>query len=70
MHLLIIIVICVGLWLLFPVGFKYLVGVGIGFCFGGFWWCLLSILGYIPSGCFLCFVLAGIVGGCVLAAKG
>lgn len=72
MHLLAILVTCIFLWILFPKGFKYLVGTWVGIVFGGFFWglgviafdCLLS------GRAFVAFIVAGIVGGCVLAARG
>lgn len=77
---LIIALACVGLWLVFPKGFKYLVGSLVGTCAGGFVWGLGVLAWTVALGndvswhgmgwSFLGCVVMGIVGGCVLAARG
>lgn len=73
MHLVYVFIACVGLFVLFPKAFKYLVGTWIGVSVGGLAWCTAS-LAFFPTffspGGFLGFIVAGIVGGCILAAKG
>lgn len=73
MHLIPIVLVCVGLFMLFPKGFKFMVGTWVGFTAGCFVWCL-SVLaisdGLFTPRAFAAFAVAGIVGGCVLAAKG
>lgn len=73
------ILICVGLFLLFPKGFKYLVGTWVGAMTGAFLWGLVFIAvfmgGVNPSWAWmgwslLAFLLGGIGGGCTLAARG
>lgn len=73
------ILICVGLFLLFPKGFKYLVGTWTGAMTGGFLWGLAVIgacmVGIRPSlvamgWSFLTFIVSGIAAGLVLAARG
>jgi hypothetical protein len=73
------VLICVGLFLLFPKGFKYLVGTWMGAITGGFLWGLfiggLFIAGQNPSWSFMGwsfvgFILAGVIGGLFLAANG
>lgn len=72
--------ICLGLFLLFPKGFKYLVGTWVGAMTGAFLWGLvflsvgllvgvhltLPVMGWS----LLAFLLAGISGGIRLAAYG
>ena len=71
--------VCIGLFLLFPKGFKYLVGTWVGALGGGFFWGVFltaafmigldpswSVLGWSLLG----FTVSGIVLGCVLAARG
>ena len=36
-------IICTGLWLLFPKSFKFMVGTFVGFCAGGFVWSLTAM---------------------------
>lgn len=77
---LIIALACIVLWLLFPKGFKYLVGSLVGVCAGGFLWGLATLTWTVALGHdvswqgmawgFVSCVAACIVGGCVLAAKG
>lgn len=72
--------VCVGLFLLFPKGFRYLVGTWVGACTAGFLWSLfefswLLILGWDASMAqvgwsFLAFIVTGIVVGIIIAAKG
>mgnify|MGYP005834639737 CR=1 FL=1 len=71
--------ICVGLFLLFPKGFKYLVGTWVGAMTGAFLWGLafigIGFAGLDPSWAvmgwsFLGFVATGIIVGCILAAHG
>ena len=72
MHLLVPCLVFLGLFLLFPKGFKYLVGTWVGFTGGAFFWALFAIAihALITPGAFLGFSLAGIVAGWVFAAKG
>ncbi len=77
---LIIAIVCTGLWLIFPKGFKYLVGTMVGFITGAFLWGLgvlawtiamghdISWQGMVRS--FIGCVIVGNVVGYVLAAKG
>lgn len=77
---LIVAITCVVLWLLFPKGFKYLVGSLVGTCAGGFLWGLGTLTWTVALGrdvswqgmaCGLVScVMLGIIGGCVLAARG
>jgi hypothetical protein len=70
--LFVIVVVCTGLWLLFPKGFKFMVGTWVGFCGGGFFWGLTAMLvpALITLHAFVGFLVAGIVAGCFFAAKG
>jgi len=77
MHALVTLAVLFGLYLLFPKGFKYMVGTWIGFCAGGLLWCICAFFFHTLvstwdwAGCsFLSFTATGIVAGCVLAAKG
>lgn len=79
MGLLETILICVCLFLLFPKGFKYLVGTWVGAMTGAFLWGLVfiavGVAGVDPTWALmgwslLTFLLGGIGGGCVLAARG
>lgn len=77
---LIIAIVCTGLWLLFPKGFKYLVGTLIGLIGAAFVWGLGVLVWTVALGndiswqamawCFIACVIAGTASGCVLAAKG
>lgn len=72
--------VCVGLWLLFPKGFKYLVGSLVGACAGGFVWGIGTLvwltgvaenvswtfMGWTGLGC----LTGGIITGCICAARG
>jgi hypothetical protein len=72
MHLLLALAVCVGLFMLFPKGFKFMVGTWVGFTAGALAWCLTTFAFeqlFSPK-VFLGFAVAGIIGGCVLAAKG
>lgn len=73
MHLLLPILVCVGLFMLFPKGFKYMVGTWVGFTAGALAWCLTTLafteMLFTPKA-FVAFAVAGIIGGCILAAKG
>ena len=71
--------VCVGLWLLFPKGFKYWVASFVGTAGGMFFWGLFVMFWCMaitsPSWAFMgwsmvMFVLLGNVAGCYLAAKG
>lgn len=71
--------ICIGLFLLFPKGFKYVVGSWVGAMSGGFLWGVVLasafMLGLDPSWStmgwtFLGFSAVGITSGCILAAHG
>lgn len=77
---LLIAIVCTGLWLLFPKGFKYLVGTIVGLIGGAFVWGL-GVLAWTAvldndiswqgmAWGFIGCVIAGTVAGCVLAAKG
>jgi len=80
MPLLVTIFVCVGLFLLFPKGFKYLVGTWVGAMSGGLFWGLFILawtlgLSNDPTWVFMAwsyigFTIAGIFGGCVFAANG
>jgi hypothetical protein len=73
MHFLVPFGVCVGLFLLFPKGFKYLVGTWVGTAAGGFFWGLAAIAFpavIVTAQVFVGFIVAGIVAGCVFAAKG
>lgn len=71
---------CVGLWLLFPKGYKYLVGTWVGAIAGAFLWGLFDLAWFVGLGLtmswaamawtFIGFIVVGIFGGCVFAAKG
>jgi len=72
MHLLLPFLVCLGFFMLFPKGFKFMVGSWVGFTAGALAWCLAT-LAYEPlftPKVFVGFAVAGIIGGCVLAAKG
>jgi len=60
------------LWLIFPKSFKYFVGTWVGAMGGGFFWSLFAMIfaGLITVGCFITFIVVGIIVGCVLAARG
>ena len=64
--------VCIALFMVFPKGFKYLVGTWMGAMVGAmFWW--LAIIGwdcFFTRGSFVAFVLVGIIAGWVFAAKG
>lgn len=72
--------VCSGLWLLFPKGFKYLVGTWVGAMGGTFFWGLFDLAWFVGLGLdmswaalawtFIGFIIAGMVAGCFLAAKG
>lgn len=72
MHFLFATFVCVGLYMLFPKGFKYLVGTWVGFLGGGFFWAIAAMFfpGLITLHAFAGFLVAGIVGGWVFAANG
>lgn len=66
---------CIGLFLLFPKGFKYLAGTIIGAIFGGFAWGLFALVAtphtYHGAGqSFVLFLIIGAILGNVFAAKG
>lgn len=73
-------IVCVCLWLLFPKGFKYLVGSWVGAISGAFLWGIAELAWLVGlsqeaswsrlAWSFVAFVVAGIVAGCVLAARG
>lgn len=79
MHLLLMFLACFGLALLFPKGFKYMVGTWLGFA-AGWVLCCLALLGAWSLGLHLdihimlatlcAFLCVGVLGGCVVAAKG
>ena len=70
----------IALWLMFPKGFKFLVGSWVGAMGGAFFWGLFELAWLVGlshdmswpqlAWSFIAFVVAGICGGCVLAAKG
>lgn len=71
--------ICLGLWLLFPKGFKFVVGSLVGSCGAMFFWGLAVVAWCMAVGLpswagmgwsMLAFLVIGNVSGCVLAAKG
>jgi hypothetical protein len=73
MHLLLPFAVCVGLFLLFPKGFKYLVGTWVGAISGWFFWGLAGIAScatFVTIPMFIGFTIAGIFAGIVFAAKG
>lgn len=72
MHLVVPFIVLVALFLAFPRSFPYVVGVGVGFCAGGFVWCGLALIfpAVITWAFFWAFIVAGMVLGCVLAAIG
>ncbi len=72
MPLLVAFAICAGLFMVFPNGFKFLVGTGVGVAFGGLAFCLAGMVCHalVSAGGFVMFLLAGIVGGWIFAAKG
>jgi uncharacterized membrane protein len=70
---------CIGLWLLFPKGFKYVVGSMVGSMGAMFFWGLFIVAWcmaiHSPSWAFMgwsmvVFLILGNIGGCILAAKG
>jgi hypothetical protein len=66
---------CLGLALLFPKGFKYLIGTIVGMFFGGFAWGLFAMLATPHSfhgagQTFVLFLIIGAIVGNVFAAKG
>lgn len=70
-------IICLGMALLFPRGFKYLVGTFVGVCFGGFVCGLCSLFGCFHFETFTAFgqtlgafFIIGAIIGNVFAAKG
>lgn len=65
-------VVCICLWLLFPKGFKYLVGTWIGVITGAVLWGFMAAVDpdLISVESFVAAVAAGIVAGCIFAAKG
>ena len=77
---LIIAIVCTGLWLLFPKGFKYLVGTMVGLIGGAFVWGLGTLTWTVAMGndvswqgmawWFIGCVIAGTFAGCALAARG
>lgn len=64
--------ICIGLFLLFPKASKYFVGTWVGFIAGGLLWGVLAacVPVLITLEAFIACSVLGIVGGCMLAAKG
>lgn len=78
-HFIPLALVSLALWLLFPKSFKYLVGSWVGVAMGGCGWGLifagLFIAGVNPSWAvmgygFITAMIAGIMGGCVLASRG
>jgi len=51
--------------MLFPKGFKYMVGTWIGFIAGGFAWSMAAMC----NTDLVAFLIAGIIGGLIVAAK-
>lgn len=77
MHGLIALACLFGLYLLFPKGFKYMVGSWLGVCAGGLVWCVCAFFFHclvstwdMAGWSFLSFVAVGIIAGCIFAAKG
>lgn len=72
MHFFGALVACICLFLLFPKGFKYLVGTWVGVTSGIVFWAMFAIMFpcLITGGAIATFVVVGIAMGCVLAAKG
>jgi hypothetical protein len=79
MPLLLPLVVCVGLWLLFPKSFKFFVGSMVGTFGAMFFWGITllawSMAVHSPSWAAMgwsmaCFVIVGNVVGCYAAAKG
>ena len=58
--------------MLFPKGFKYVVGTFMGVCGGGFFWGLFAMCfhGLTTAVGFTSFIVCGIIAGCVLAVRG
>lgn len=71
-HFIVILLVCIGLFLLFPKGFKFLVGSWVGVAAGGFAWALAAMVfsQLITLEAFASFIMVGIVGGLIFAAKG
>ena len=73
MHLFLPFLVCLGLFLLFPKSFKFMVGSWVGFTAGGFAWSLATLafsdVLFTPK-VFVAFAVTGIIGGCIIAAKG
>jgi uncharacterized membrane protein len=66
---------CLGLALLFPLGFKHLVGTFVGALFGGFAWGLFAVTGCVSTfhgaaQSLVMFFIIGAILGNVFAAKG
>lgn len=68
----VIFLVCLALFLLFPKGFKFMVGTWVGTAAGGFFWGLFAIAFpvLIAPIAFAAFIIAGVFAGLVLAAKG
>lgn len=72
--------VCIGLWLLFPKGFKYIVGCWVGAASGIFTWGVTALVWLAVTGgdvgwrslgwALAVLVTLGIVAGCALAARG
>lgn len=63
---------CIGLFLLFPKGFKYLVGTWLGFMAGSVAWVIAALLFnvfFVPFA-FAYFAMTGIFAGILLAMYG
>ena len=72
MHLVVLIAMCGGLFMLFPKAFKFMVGTWLGFAAGTCAWaiCALAYPDLCEARVFLGFSGLGVLGGCVVAAKG
>lgn len=79
MHVLVFFGVCMGLYLLFPKGFKYVVGTWLGFVAGVLAWIIVLFTvgvmdvyndGHLFAISFYVFAVLGIALGCWLAAKG
>jgi len=71
--LVIAVIVILGLFMLFPKGFKYMVGLYAGFALGFVAWtvAVLCAFGLMwDPVAFLCFIVPGLVLGWILAAKG
>lgn len=61
-----------GLFLLFPKGFKFMVGTWVGVMAGGFFWGVFALMfpALITAMAFAMFLLAGVIVGWIFACYG